>query len=81
VAWFRPLTVISVDGQAAVHTLILMIMNKLTTDQKRDLAALVAKKDEEIDFSDVPAVLDWSQAEIGKFYRPPEEACDDAFGR
>jgi uncharacterized protein (DUF4415 family) len=27
-------------------------------------------KDEDIDFSDAPPVLDWSRAEIGKFYRP-----------
>jgi hypothetical protein len=28
------------------------------------------QKDEDIDFSDAPPVLDWSKAEIGKFYRP-----------
>ena len=26
-----------------------------------------------IDFSDVPPVLDWSGAEIGKFYRPKKQ--------
>lgn len=26
--------------------------------------------DEEIDFSDIPLQLDWSNAEAGKFYRP-----------
>ena len=30
-------------------------------------------KDEDIDLSDMPEVLDWSGAEIGKFYRPPKK--------
>ena len=47
-------------------------MRKLTKEQKRDIAALAAMKDEDIDFSDIPLTLDWSQAEIGKFYRPPK---------
>jgi uncharacterized protein (DUF4415 family) len=47
-------------------------MRKLTKEQKRDLRAIAAKGDEDIDFSDAPAVLDWSGAEIGKFYRPPK---------
>jgi uncharacterized protein (DUF4415 family) len=48
-------------------------MRKLTKEQKRDLRAIAAKGDKGIDFSDVPAVLDWSGAEIGKFYRPPKQ--------
>jgi uncharacterized protein (DUF4415 family) len=45
-------------------------MRKLTKEQKRDIRAIAAKRDEDIDFSDAPAVLDWGGAEIGKFYRP-----------
>jgi uncharacterized protein (DUF4415 family) len=45
-------------------------MRKLTKQQKLDIRAIAAKKDEDIDFSDAPPVLDWSRAEIGKFYRP-----------
>lgn len=45
-------------------------MRKLTREQKRDVRSIAAKKDEDIDLSDAPAVLDWSGAEIGKFYRP-----------
>ena len=45
-------------------------MKKLTKDQKRDAAAIAAKKDADIDFSDIRPVVDWSGAEIGKFYRP-----------
>lgn len=48
-------------------------MRKLTKEQKRDIAAIAAKKDEDIDFSDASPVLDWSGAEIGKFYRPPKK--------
>ena len=47
-------------------------MRKLTKEQRKDIAALAAMKDEDIDFSDIPIVLDWSKAEIGKFYRPPK---------
>src|SRR5712692_9949510 len=45
-------------------------MKKLTKEQKRDIRAIAAKRDRDIDFSDVPPVLDWRGAEIGKFYRP-----------
>ncbi len=48
-------------------------MGKLTKEQKRDIAAIAAKRDEDIDFSDIPAVVDWSRAEIAKFYRPPKK--------
>jgi uncharacterized protein (DUF4415 family) len=39
-------------------------------DQKREVAAIAAKKDCDIDFSGMPPVVDWSGAEVGKFYRP-----------
>lgn len=45
-------------------------MRKLTKEQKREIRAIAAKRDEDIDLSDAPAVLEWSEAEIGKFYRP-----------
>ncbi len=45
-------------------------MRKLTKQQKRDIRAIAAKKDADIDFSDAPLILDWSGAEIGKFHRP-----------
>jgi uncharacterized protein (DUF4415 family) len=45
-------------------------MRKLTREQRRDIQAIAAKRDEDIDFSDAAPVLDWSAAEIGKFYRP-----------
>jgi len=45
-------------------------MRKLTKAQKRDIRAIAAKRDEGLDFSDAPPVLDWSGAEIGRFYRP-----------
>jgi uncharacterized protein (DUF4415 family) len=47
-------------------------MRKLTKEQKRDIAAIAAKRDEDIDLSDMPEVVDWSGAEMGKFYRPPK---------
>jgi len=35
-----------------------------------ELDVLAQKKDEDIDTSDIPEVTDWSNAEVGKFYRP-----------
>ncbi|MGB2624096.1 MAG: BrnA antitoxin family protein [Candidatus Acidiferrum sp.] len=45
-------------------------MRKLTRNKKRDAATIAAKKDADIDFSDAPPVIDWSGAEVGRFYRP-----------
>jgi uncharacterized protein (DUF4415 family) len=48
-------------------------MKKLTKRQQSEIAAIAAMKDEDIDLSDMPEVVDWSGAEIGKFYRPPKK--------
>jgi uncharacterized protein (DUF4415 family) len=48
-------------------------MKKLTKAQKWDIRAVAGKRDEDIDFTDTPPVLDWSRAEIGKFYRPQKK--------
>ena len=47
-------------------------MSKLTKEQRQEIAAIAAKKDEDIDLSDMPEVVDWSGAEVGRFYRPPK---------
>jgi uncharacterized protein (DUF4415 family) len=49
-------------------------MRKLTKEQKQDIARLAAMKDADIAFSDIPLKLDWSKAEIGKFYRPAKRS-------
>lgn len=36
----------------------------------REIAALAALKDRDIDLSDIPEVTDWTGAVVGKFYRP-----------
>ena len=48
-------------------------MKKLTREQKRQIAAIARKKDADIDLSEVPEVVDWSGAEMGKFYRPAKK--------
>jgi len=48
-------------------------MRKLTKEQKRAAAAIAAKRDSDIDFSDAPRVVDWRGAEVGKFYRPAKK--------
>lgn len=47
-------------------------MRKLTRKQRDEIAAVAAKRDADIDLSDMPEVIDWSGAEVGKFYRPPK---------
>ena len=43
---------------------------ELTPRQKEDLARLRAMPDEEIDMSDAPEILDWSDSKRRMFYRP-----------
>ena len=49
-------------------------MKRLTKEQKREIAAMAARNDEEIDLSEMPEIVDWSGAEVGKFYRPPKRS-------
>lgn len=47
-------------------------MKKISDSQRKELAALAAKPESEIDFSDAPATSaeDWKAAARGKFFRP-----------
>lgn len=47
-------------------------MRKVPKSVRKELAALAAKPDSEIDFSDLPATTerDWRGADRGRFYRP-----------
>ena len=47
-------------------------MNKVPESIRKELAALAAKPENEIDFSDLPPTTeqDWHGAVRGKFYRP-----------
>lgn len=47
--------------------------SKLTNDRKAELAALEALPDDEINTTDVPELLDWSDARRGVFYRPVKQ--------
>ena len=47
-----------------------MERTELTEQQKADLERLRNLPDEEIDTSDAPEILDWSNAKRGMFYRP-----------
>lgn len=40
---------------------------------EEQMANLKQKSDDEIDFSDIPEILDWSNVVRGKFYRPLKE--------
>ena len=45
-------------------------MQKVKSAQADEIRALKRMKDREIDTTDIPPVLDWSKAVVGKFYRP-----------
>jgi uncharacterized protein (DUF4415 family) len=47
-------------------------MNEIPESIRKELAALAAKPESEIDFSDLPATTeqDWQGARRGQFYRP-----------
>ena len=45
-------------------------MKKISKKQIKELAALAAMPDTKIDLSDAAEVRDWSDAVVGKFYRP-----------
>lgn len=47
-------------------------MNKVPDSVRKELAALAAKPEGDIDFSDLPPLQadEWASAERGKFYRP-----------
>jgi len=45
-------------------------MKKVSRKQAKDLKALAVLPDKKIDLSDLPEVLDWRGAVVGKFYRP-----------
>jgi uncharacterized protein (DUF4415 family) len=49
-------------------------MQKLTKRQTKEIQALKRLKDEDIDLSDIPERLDWSNAVVGKFYRPRKKS-------
>jgi uncharacterized protein (DUF4415 family) len=45
-------------------------MKRASKKLTKELAALAALRDEKIDLTDLPEVLDWSGAVVGKYYRP-----------
>jgi uncharacterized protein (DUF4415 family) len=45
-------------------------MSRITSAQANEIRALKRMKDRDIDTTDIPPVLDWSKAVVGKFYRP-----------
>jgi len=45
-------------------------MKKISKQQQDEIDYLNNLPDSNIDTSDIPEVTDWSNAEIGKFYRP-----------
>ena len=46
-------------------------MNKVAIPPlEEQIANMKQKEDQDIDFSDIPEILDWTDAVRGKFYRP-----------
>ncbi len=49
-------------------------MKKVTKRQAKEIEALKRLRDEEIDLTDIPPLSNWTQAVIGKFYRPVKKS-------
>ena len=49
-------------------------MQRVKSTPASEIRALKRMKDREIDTTDIPPVLDWSKAVVGKFYRPIKKA-------
>jgi uncharacterized protein (DUF4415 family) len=45
-------------------------MQKTKTNQASEIRALKRMKEREIDTTDIPSTADWSEAVVGRFYRP-----------
>lgn len=45
-------------------------MKKAPSDSEQQVRALKRMKDSEIDTTDIPELSNWSEAVVGKFYRP-----------
>lgn len=45
-------------------------MSKVTKQQADEINHLANLSDKEINIADIPEVPDWTNAEVGKFYRP-----------
>jgi uncharacterized protein (DUF4415 family) len=45
-------------------------MKKAASDSEQQVRALKSMKDSEIDTTDIPEITNWSEAVVGKFYRP-----------
>ena len=60
-----------VDFQRSGHQVLVLAKERLEQNKLTEqLDVLAHKRDEDIDTSDIPEVLDWSKAVVGKFYRP-----------
>jgi uncharacterized protein (DUF4415 family) len=46
---------------------------RLTPEQRAELKSLAGFRDDAIDTSDAPELLDWSRAKRGLFYRPVKQ--------
>lgn len=49
------------------------VFKGITPEIAANLAEIEAMGDDDIDFSDIPEKLDWSNAVRGKFYRPVKQ--------
>ena len=48
-------------------------IDRLTKDQEAELEALEGLPDDQVDTTDIPEILDWSEAKRGVFYRPVKQ--------
>ena len=64
----------SMKKEASENTVRVKGVPKLTEAELENLKRLAELPDDEIDYSDIPEIIDFSGFEVGKFYRPMKEA-------
>ncbi len=64
----------SMKKEASENIVRIKGLPNLTEAQLENLKSLAERPDDEIDYSDIPEITDFSGFEVGKFYRPVKEA-------
>lgn len=61
------------DNEKKTHMVRIVSDGTITPAIEAELKAIAEMSDDDIDFSDIPQITDFSGFEVGKFYRPVKE--------
>ena len=61
------------ENENQPHIVRVVSDGTVTPEIEEELSAIADMSDDSVDTSDIPEVTDWSNAVVGKFYRPLKE--------